>query len=543
MREITRIHIAKIAYDIELEAKKDLENYVKALERYANDQEILDDIEIRITELLAERGVIAGGVITSSDVAAVRGRLGEPSDFVSEDTEQEIIESGTENLPRRVYRDESEAILGGVLAGLGKFFGIDPLWLRLLFIVVLLASGGTAFLFYVILWIIIPPAQTAAERLQMNGHPVTLASIKKLSASVEHSNEIARTVRRALSLLTGSILVLMAVGGVLAIIRVIFEVQFGPTRQEMTVLLNGELYNTWWFMATMGLFVISGLLFSILCLVLANAAFRRQWSKKTSIAITAIMISGIVTFVGGIGVGMYGRSAAIDRIEQLRDVTSSDLSQDFMNARMLVVDEDNIVDGDIRYEVSDKPYYTLNALPGVKADIKLSDDGKTIKVALREETVRMYSTTAPLLTVYGPALDVLNLRSDSTVVFYKNEKGQDALSIDARNSGSRFNLAGEYRSVKIVGDAYSDVSTEGATISDLSVDGGGVRAGIVRLLNIMQPDICPATGGNSMGMYSVIVEGVSGGKMIYNGEEKPATSISNGCGRVLIGDDEFDNED
>ena len=99
MKEITRIHIAKTAYDIELAAKKAIEKYITALERYADDPELLGDIEIRITELLKERGVQAGGVITADDVAAVRAQLGEPSEFLPEGAGD--IAVGTESTDAR----------------------------------------------------------------------------------------------------------------------------------------------------------------------------------------------------------------------------------------------------------------------------------------------------------------------------------------------------------------------------------------------------------------------------------------------------------
>ena len=85
MKEITRIHIAKQAYEIELSAKKDLEKYMSKLEVYAGDPEILADIEIRITELLSELGVTSGGVITDSEVESLRKTLGEPEEFASDD--------------------------------------------------------------------------------------------------------------------------------------------------------------------------------------------------------------------------------------------------------------------------------------------------------------------------------------------------------------------------------------------------------------------------------------------------------------------------
>ena len=78
MKEITRIHLAKTAYDIEVTAKKQLEKYITSLESYTQDADVLADVEIRMTELLAERKVQPGGVIAADDVAAIRAQLGEP---------------------------------------------------------------------------------------------------------------------------------------------------------------------------------------------------------------------------------------------------------------------------------------------------------------------------------------------------------------------------------------------------------------------------------------------------------------------------------
>src|SRR6266496_1914776 len=82
MKEITRIHIAKVSYEAEIEAKRELESYLKTLEAYSEDADILDDVEVRMTEILADRGVKAGGVITTKDVTALEEQLGEPRDFM-----------------------------------------------------------------------------------------------------------------------------------------------------------------------------------------------------------------------------------------------------------------------------------------------------------------------------------------------------------------------------------------------------------------------------------------------------------------------------
>ncbi len=99
MNEVTRIHIAKTAYDIEIAAKKQLEKYIKSLEAYTQDSDVLTDIEIRMTEILGERGVKPGGVISSDDVSALRKQLGEPYEFA--DGEGDIAVGPEENVNGR----------------------------------------------------------------------------------------------------------------------------------------------------------------------------------------------------------------------------------------------------------------------------------------------------------------------------------------------------------------------------------------------------------------------------------------------------------
>ena len=77
--------------------------------------ETTKDLEKYTYDLLAERGVAAGGVITKDDVTAVRERLGEPSEFAPEG-ESPAVEPEVIDEPRRVYRDLDGALLGGVLA-------------------------------------------------------------------------------------------------------------------------------------------------------------------------------------------------------------------------------------------------------------------------------------------------------------------------------------------------------------------------------------------------------------------------------------------
>lgn len=57
---------------------------------------------------------------------------------------------------KRLYRSGKNRVLGGVCGGLGEYFNVDPVIVRLLWVLFSLASMGAGILFYLIAWIIIP---------------------------------------------------------------------------------------------------------------------------------------------------------------------------------------------------------------------------------------------------------------------------------------------------------------------------------------------------------------------------------------------------
>lgn len=80
---------------------------------------------------------------------------------------------------KRLFRNEDEKMLGGVCAGAANYFGIDAVWLRLLFLIALFFYGSGVLL-YIVLWAIIPKAVTAAQKLQMKGEPVDVNNIERV---------------------------------------------------------------------------------------------------------------------------------------------------------------------------------------------------------------------------------------------------------------------------------------------------------------------------------------------------------------------------
>ncbi|HAW19412.1 MAG TPA: hypothetical protein DCX14_04445 [Flavobacteriales bacterium] len=137
---------------------------------------------MRIAELFLERLSDSKSVVVLSDVDEVVTIMGRPEQF-EEDTEsddghQHQEASGKEYKTKRLYRDADDQVIGGVCSGIGYYFGIDPLWIRLAFVVAL-TIFGTGVLLYIILMLIVPVAKTASEKLHMKGEPVNIGSIGK----------------------------------------------------------------------------------------------------------------------------------------------------------------------------------------------------------------------------------------------------------------------------------------------------------------------------------------------------------------------------
>jgi phage shock protein PspC (stress-responsive transcriptional regulator) len=116
------------------------------------------------------------------DVEFVKQNMGNPSDFAPEHdatSGQEQTQIPPRQGRKQLFRDPDHRILAGVCAGLGHYFGLDPVWLRLAFVAIVL-FGGSGVLIYLILWLVMPKARTTADKLNMKGEPVDLEGIKRM---------------------------------------------------------------------------------------------------------------------------------------------------------------------------------------------------------------------------------------------------------------------------------------------------------------------------------------------------------------------------
>ena len=196
MNDIKKCSISGVGFTIEKVAYERLNDYLTSLKKaYANNpdsEEILADIEARIVELILSAQSDAQCVVTLPLIENIIAQLGSP-EAISGEEEQPKAESNT-RIPRRLYRDLENSKLGGVCAGLAKYFGVEAVWLRLamaspLILVVIGAPflhwlstiGGNIFgvfvMTYLILWFAIPSAKSARQKLEMEGEPISAKSI------------------------------------------------------------------------------------------------------------------------------------------------------------------------------------------------------------------------------------------------------------------------------------------------------------------------------------------------------------------------------
>lgn len=208
MKKTTKINISGIVFQLDEDAYDKLKIYLDLLGgRFGNSaegKEIIEDIERRIAELLFERTSNQKEAVTLPDVEEVISIMGSPEDFsiLADGNEPEAEHHAREEAEdylhsrrknRRLYRDTDNSVLGGICSGLSAYFNIDPVILRVLFVVFAFAWGITIIL-YVILWIIVPPARTAAQRLEMRGEEVTIENIER---SVRNEYEsVKKNVRK-----------------------------------------------------------------------------------------------------------------------------------------------------------------------------------------------------------------------------------------------------------------------------------------------------------------------------------------------------------
>lgn len=187
MKKTININLAGIHFHIDEDAFLKLADYLDAirssLKNTEGSDEIIQDIEARIAELFSEKIDSINQVVSMRELDEVIEVMGQPEDYEvdgdSFEGEPEPTSTTGRTSYKKLFRDIDNKYIGGVSSGLGHYVGIDGIWIRLIWILLILAGMGSPILIYILLWILVPAAITTADKLRMTGEPVNISNIEK----------------------------------------------------------------------------------------------------------------------------------------------------------------------------------------------------------------------------------------------------------------------------------------------------------------------------------------------------------------------------
>ena len=243
MNKTLSIGLAGFSFIIEEHAYIKLSDYLSALRSSLDSteaDEVMHDIEIRMVEIFKDT-LGKREVINNDDVEKVIAQLGTP-EAIEEQEEAYYSENNTRNRKsaasstfghqKQLFRDPEKAKLGGVCAGLAHYTGLEITWMRviweLLFFALIPLPGSPLLILviYVILWAILPRAQSTSDFLKMQGKPVNFDTIKEESGKIiQFANESTQKVGEMYN--ESKPMISSAGNGAWNIIRVLLGTMFG----------------------------------------------------------------------------------------------------------------------------------------------------------------------------------------------------------------------------------------------------------------------------------------------------------------------------
>jgi len=174
MKKVININFQGRILPIEEMAYENLKQYIESLRTYFEQEEgkdeIINDIECRVAELCEDRLKKGAVCITEQDIDLIITSIGRPADFEAQDGFEANTTTNTSNnngtnqaqsntqhageptYQKRLYRDEQNKVLGGVCAGIANYLNLDPIIIRVLWILLF----GISFFAYLLLWIAVP---------------------------------------------------------------------------------------------------------------------------------------------------------------------------------------------------------------------------------------------------------------------------------------------------------------------------------------------------------------------------------------------------
>ena len=192
MKKTVNINLAGTFFHIDEDAYGKLQRYLAAIKKSLTEpqgsDEIMRDIETRISELFSEKVESSSQVISLKELDEVIAVMGQPEDYM---VDEELFDDAPKNnnqqrtytnasaSHKQLFRDIDNKFISGVSSGLGHYLGLDALWVRLLWILLTFLTSGTFIIVYILFWILVPAAVSTADKLKMTGEAVNISNIEK----------------------------------------------------------------------------------------------------------------------------------------------------------------------------------------------------------------------------------------------------------------------------------------------------------------------------------------------------------------------------
>ncbi len=181
MNKIISANIHGFIFPIDEKAYEKLSQYLDALRLKINDTETYTDIENRIAELFDHYLKSGISAILETQVNEVIAQVGHIDEIeVEEPVTYAPNNESNKYYKSKLYRNPDDKVIYGVCGGIGAYLGLNSNLIRIIVSFLFLGSLGTLFLVYMILVLLLPEAQTPAEKLQMKGEPVNLDNLGRV---------------------------------------------------------------------------------------------------------------------------------------------------------------------------------------------------------------------------------------------------------------------------------------------------------------------------------------------------------------------------
>lgn len=528
MNEVKHIHLGRQQFTVSVEAYGELKRYLEAITKQVgdDDKEVVEEVELRMAELLTERGCGEEKVVLPADVQFLKEQLGEPRDFKDEDGAED---THTEGRSKRLFRDTQNGMVAGVAAGLGSYLGIDAVIVRLLFVILTITSG-IGILLYILLWLLVPEAKTASDRLSMHGRAVTIDTLKEVAERADVPGAARRAqgtfagvlavIGKAILICIGSILTLVAGLALLWTATVTTYILINGAIVAGQVVFPVGTHEVIGFVAT----VVAILSLLLVLLLVGVAMIRRRWQLPAW---------GVAAFVGVFFIaaaagGAFAPEAVNDvngRVEALHH-TQTHQTTAFTSADFNGKDTRFIFIRDSRTYVNYEYYGDLNT-SRIKTSVengRLHVDTNDVSDKYRCNIFCIYSGPDLQVVVHAPSLTDVSVHGEQANFISGDELRQPTMALTvASNSLASLNSVYPQKAVLAdnnTGDRHLNMTLgsaaqgyDGVSI-DTEANQGTVSFTRVGDLNVINDRVCDESDP-----YVFVMGGID--KLELNGKTVP----------------------